>query len=75
MVTTSPEMVKARAKELLRGISGVGSIGLFWDDTRQLVLRVDIHPEADRHTVEDRLRNLGAKFALRTVSGRIQADS
>ena len=74
MATTSPDKVKAQAKELLKGIPGVGSIGLIWDDTQELILRVDLQPGADRRTVENSLRKLGAKFSIRSVSGRIEAD-
>ncbi len=72
---TPPNLAAAprRALELLKGVRGVGPIGLAWDAGRRVV-RVDAAPSADHALLSRKLSDLGADFVIRSVTGKISAD-
>ncbi|MBN3882542.1 MAG: hypothetical protein V7K64_28390 [Nostoc sp.] len=50
--------LKSQANQLLTGVSGVTSIGAYWDNPDQPVLRIDVDPGTRREVIEKHLKNI-----------------
>jgi hypothetical protein len=50
--------LRSQAEQLLRGVSGVTSIGAYWADRDQPVLRIDVNSGTRPEVIERYLQNI-----------------
>lgn len=62
-----------RARSLLRGQVGVGSVAVSRDQAGQLFVRVDVDPGTDKDSIRGLLATIKAPVVVRTVSGILYA--